>query len=101
MMRDDHYETGILLRMNTNRVHYFNDIWWSEIQNGSLRDQLSIPYVVWKLRRDQLMNIHTIPESFTAHPSGLRIPKSKIFFTTPKPKLEENIEKRKNDTVSM
>jgi len=101
MMRYDHYETGILLRLNTNRVQRFNDMWWNEIQSGSLRDQLSIPYVVWMMRQEKYMNIHTIPESFTAHPSGLRIPKSKIFFTTPKPKLEENIEKRKHDNISV
>jgi GT2 family glycosyltransferase len=27
----------------------FNKLWWQEYKNGSVRDQLSLPYVLWKL----------------------------------------------------
>lgn len=89
----DHFETGILIRRNNNNVKYFNELWWDEVTNNSLRDQLSIPFVVWKCRQ-RGMHIYTIPESFTAHKHRLPIPKSKIFFTTPKPPLREDISKR-------
>jgi hypothetical protein len=93
MLRYDHYSTGILLRRNNKNVQRFNSLWWSEVFNYSLRDQLSVPYVVWKCRGEGIQ-IHTIMEDFTAHKNALPIPKSKIFFTTPKPPLRENINDR-------
>jgi len=41
-------ECTILLRRDTEQVREFNKLWWSEIQQGSVRDQISFPYVVWK-----------------------------------------------------
>ena len=63
----DHFETGILLRKNTKVTEMFNIWWWEEIKTKSLRDQLSCPYVVWKIRKDHPNAVYTIPESFTAH----------------------------------
>jgi len=40
--------TGFLLRRQTEAVIRFNEMWWAEIENGSHRDQLSLPYVHWK-----------------------------------------------------
>jgi hypothetical protein len=91
----DHFETGILLRKNTKVTEMFNTWWWEEIKTKSLRDQLSCPYVVWKIRKDHPNAVYTIPESFTAHKHHLPTPKSQIFFTTPKPPLREDISKRK------
>lgn len=91
----DHFETGILLRKNTKVTEMFNTLWWEEIKTRSLRDQLSCPFVVWKIRETYPSAIYTIPESFTAHKHRLPTPKSKIFFTTPKPALREDINKRK------
>lgn len=93
IMQYDHYETGILLRRNTKEVSEFNKSWWEDVKNYSLRDQLSAPYFVWKYRKLGL-RISTIQESFTAHNHGLPTPKSKIFFTTPKPPLREDVSKR-------
>ena len=42
------YETGVLLRENTTKVRNFNSIWWNEIQNTCIRDQISFPYSAWK-----------------------------------------------------
>lgn len=39
----------LLLRRHTERVATFNEAWWAEIRRGSSRDQLSFPYVAWKL----------------------------------------------------
>ena len=43
------FETGILLRQNNLEINKFNEFWWSEILNGSERDQISFPYCLWKL----------------------------------------------------
>ena len=37
---------GLLVRKAGCEV--FNKLWWSEIQNGSERDQISLPYCLWK-----------------------------------------------------
>lgn len=42
-------ETKCVIRRNTARVKELNEAWWDEIQQHSLRDQVSLPYVCWKL----------------------------------------------------
>lgn len=37
---------GIIFR--NNRVKDFNEFWWKEICAGSKRDQISLPYALWK-----------------------------------------------------
>jgi len=44
--------TGVLVRRNTDRVRRFNEMWWGELNMFSHRDQLSFPYVSWKLGID-------------------------------------------------
>jgi hypothetical protein len=42
-------ETNILIRKhNHEEVKALNYAWWTEIENGSRRDQLSIIYALWK-----------------------------------------------------
>jgi hypothetical protein len=41
-------ECTIILRRNTLKIKDFNEFWWREIRQGSIRDQISFPYVVWK-----------------------------------------------------
>lgn len=41
-------ETSMLLRQHTPAVQAFDEAWWQEIAQGSVRDQLSFPYVAWK-----------------------------------------------------
>lgn len=43
------FETMALLRRNNREVSDFNNAWWMEIENGSRRDQISLPYVAKKL----------------------------------------------------
>jgi len=90
-----HFETGVLIRINNKTTQAFNEMWWEQINKYSLRDQISCPYVVWKMRQNKPTAIHTIVESFVAHKHTLPIPKSKDFFTVPKPPLTENIKNRK------
>jgi hypothetical protein len=42
-------ETGVIIRRHSKDVIRFNSYWWDEITRGSRRDQLSFPYVAWKL----------------------------------------------------
>ncbi len=41
--------TGVVVRRHTGQISFLNRAWWSEIQGGSIRDQLSFNYVVRKL----------------------------------------------------
>lgn len=40
------YETAIVVRDKTMRE--LNKLWWQEIKNESIRDQISLPYLLWK-----------------------------------------------------
>jgi hypothetical protein len=42
-------EVPVILRRHTKSIQAFNEAWWSEIRDGSWRDQLSFNYVSWKL----------------------------------------------------
>lgn len=92
----DHYETGILIRKNTKQALKFSERVAKEVESKSIRDQICVPYTVWKFREGGDNGIHTIQESFTSHKGQLPLPKSKIFFTWPKPseRLRENLEQR-------
>jgi hypothetical protein len=39
------WQTGVLLRRHTPEVISLNNKWWAEICRGSMRDQISFPYV--------------------------------------------------------
>lgn len=41
---------GFIFRRNTPDVIRFNELWWSEIENGTKRDQISLNYALWKSR---------------------------------------------------
>jgi len=42
-------ECTVLLRRHTDQIKAFNEAWWSEIQNGSKRDQISFSYLTHKM----------------------------------------------------
>jgi hypothetical protein len=48
------FETSCIARRNSAAVAGLNDLWWREIQRSSCRDQISLPYVIWKLNFAQL-----------------------------------------------
>lgn len=41
-------ETTVVLRRKCHETDSVNDDWWDEIHRGSRRDQLSLPFVLWK-----------------------------------------------------
>lgn len=42
-------ETRCVIRVNTEKTHELGELWWDQIQHHSPRDQVSLPYVCWKL----------------------------------------------------
>jgi len=46
------FEATVILRRHTNEIRAFNEIWWDEIQWGSRRDQISLPYALHKTATD-------------------------------------------------
>lgn len=42
-------ETKCVIRRNTGRMSELNEAWWAELQTHSVRDQVSLPYVCWRL----------------------------------------------------
>mgnify|MGYP003643557216 CR=1 FL=1 len=42
------YETGVLLRRNTQQIQTFSSYWWEMVSTKCIRDQLSFPYAAWK-----------------------------------------------------
>jgi len=41
-------ETCALIRRHSDQVRVFNELWWHELSNNSVRDQLSFDYCVWR-----------------------------------------------------
>ena len=41
---------GIIARTHNKKAKKINSLWWREIVSGSKRDQLSINYVLWRLK---------------------------------------------------
>jgi hypothetical protein len=44
------FEMSAVLRAHTPRIREFNEACWREIHTGSLRDQLCVNYVAWKMK---------------------------------------------------
>lgn len=51
------YETSYLVRKHTQRLAELQELWWGEIQKHTFRDQISLPYCLWKLG----MTVSVIP----------------------------------------
>jgi len=41
---------GIIIRKNKPSVNAFNEYWWAEVCTKSKRDQLSLPWVIWRTK---------------------------------------------------
>jgi hypothetical protein len=42
-------ETKCVIRRNTPQVTELNELWWQQLKQYSVRDQVSLPYCCWKL----------------------------------------------------
>lgn len=59
-------ECGLLIRRNNAITAEFNDRWWAEICRYSNRDQMSFPYVLWKMK--DRIKVNLIPGNVRKHP---------------------------------
>lgn len=58
-------QSGLIVRAhNSPACKRFMTAWWTEIEEWSVRDQLSFPYVAWKLG----FNLALLPRSFASEP---------------------------------
>ena len=74
------HECSVILRRNTARMREFNELWWHEITNGSIRDQLSFDYVAFKLG----LKVAEFPGDLSDNPYFLRparLQRTSICFT--------------------
>lgn len=42
------YVSGQLFRRHTKRLKEFSKLWWEQVERFSYRDQVSLPYTIWK-----------------------------------------------------
>lgn len=40
---------GIILRKNSAELKLINELWWKELNKFPTRDEISLPYILWKL----------------------------------------------------
>ena len=43
-------ENGLIIRKNNAIIKELNEEWWKEYEQGSCRDQISLPYAIWKVK---------------------------------------------------
>lgn len=58
-------ECGMIIRRHNAATEEFNERWWSEICRYTNRDQMSFPYVLWKMK-DRIM-VNFIPGNVRQH----------------------------------
>lgn len=58
-VRNGLLETSILVKTNNGSLKQFLSSWWTEIENKSRRDQISLAYLLWKYK----ISIEIIPGS--------------------------------------
>jgi hypothetical protein len=43
------FENAFLVREHTPAAEALNELWWTEFSTGCARDQVSLPYALWRL----------------------------------------------------
>ncbi len=56
------WELPVSVRKNTESIRALNELWWNQIENYSSRDQLSMPFCLWKL--------HILPTTLPGFANG-------------------------------
>lgn len=59
-------ECGMLIRKNNAATQEFNERWWAEICRYTNRDQMSFPYVLWKMQ--DRIKVNFIEGNVRKHP---------------------------------
>ena len=56
-------ETQVVVRRHASEVGELNEAWWEQLERFSLRDQVSLPYVLWKFGIEPVIMPHGLAES--------------------------------------
>jgi len=58
------YHTGFMIRKHTKKLKELMNSWWAEVREYSHRDQISLPYVLWKHKFDVTVFPRDFPETY-------------------------------------
>lgn len=76
------YQTGVIYRKNVKWVRDFCDIWYSELEKHTHRDQLSVMTAVYLTdTRPTELNWNTFQRSFKITPHAHKLPPQVYYFT--------------------
>ena len=71
------YAAGVLIKKNNNETTKLVETWWNVVQSYTCRDQLSLPYALWKTN----VIPHVISlDILSENPYFMRIPHTTSFF---------------------
>ncbi len=73
------YECGVILRRHSAKVIEFNNYWWAEYCRGSMRDQISFPYVADKVG----LRINKLEAPWYLHENGIDVVRSDFLTMVP------------------
>jgi hypothetical protein len=82
------FASYVLIRKKSDSVSNFNEYWWNEIKRHSIRDQISLPYVLWKNK----VKFNIIPGHASNYDSE-KVPRSSFFFS------EKHVSKKYNPFI--
>jgi hypothetical protein len=43
------FHTAVMIRKNNQKINDMNRLWWEQIDRFSKRDQISLPFVIWRM----------------------------------------------------
>lgn len=43
------FEAGVIIWRNTTKAREFGEFWWNEYRRDSMRDQMALPFAIWKI----------------------------------------------------
>lgn len=77
------FETGIMIRDNNPQVNEICEAWYAEVAAHSHRDQISLPYVLWKHGyQPQTIGARTIHRYFQIH-NHASAATGRVWYSTP------------------
>jgi hypothetical protein len=68
------YGCSVIVRKNTPNINALNEMWFEEIIKGSIRDQISLPYVLYKNK----ITPNTLPGNHIFNEYTIRLSKPEI-----------------------
>lgn len=77
------WETGIMIRKNNDNIKTTEQEWWKLINTYSYRDQLSLPFVLWKYQQQLDLKLYTMGWNMMNCPLNSPNDRSRPFIIYP------------------